>query len=67
MALTMSEERFAEIREKVMERRRLAEKVKKIRSEPGEMTFSNVGDFLVFLDAQTPPEDPSPRSRRKRR
>jgi len=62
MALTMSEERFAEIRKKVMEQRRLAAKVEKIMSEPGKQTFSNVDDFLAFLDRVEPaPDEPAGR------
>lgn len=72
MALTMSEERYQEIRRKVMERRRqdddaIAAEVEKIRSEPGKMTFQTVDALFEHLDSVTK-EEPSPkRSGRKRR
>lgn len=66
MALTMSEERYQEIRRKVM-KQRLATKVEKIVSEPGARTFGSVDEFFEFLDALVPPKDTAPESRRKRR
>ena len=66
MPLTMSEERYLEIRREVM-RRRLAAGVAEVSAEPGEMTFQTVDALFEHLDTLVPPKDSAPRSRRKRR
>jgi hypothetical protein len=59
VALTMSAERYREIREKVV-KQRLAAKVKEAVLQPGAMTFSSVDDFLTFLDSVTEAADDPP-------
>jgi hypothetical protein len=66
MPLTITPERYQEIRRKVMERR-LAAKAAEIVHEPGEMTFGSVDEFMSHLDALTEPESEPRQSRRKPR
>jgi hypothetical protein len=61
--LTISEQRYQEIRREVM-RRRLEAKIEKIMAEQCSMTFTNIDAFLNHLDEQ--PVDRPARSSRKR-
>ena len=64
--LAISKARYAEIK-RAVEARRLAAKAAEITRESGAMTFQTVDELFQHLDTQVPPEDPAPRSRRKRR
>jgi hypothetical protein len=63
VALTITEQRYQEIRASV-KRKKLAAEIEEIMAEPGSVPFKNIDEFLAHLDEQT--VDRPARSRQKR-